>query len=170
MVLLKEAVLAADGQIDITAIPATSTHLWIIGSFFRAGASIISDNVNLQFNGDAAANYDMQSMRDVNAVLGGVQAQGATNARWAQFLHTAPLFANQTAIGQLWIPYYSRTDRFKEWFGLAGWDDPAAGSGRVTNNVGHWRSTAAINRVTVLGDAGLTNFGPGTRVSVYGLT
>lgn len=168
--LIGETALAVEGQIDIQNIPATYRHLWIVGTLFRGvGANLISDNLNLRFNADGGATYDMSSIRDQNAVLSAVGATGADRLRWGQGLHVAPLSANQVALIELMVFHYARADRFKVMHCLAGWRDPAAGTDRNTKNLGTWRSLAAINRITLLGDAAQTDLGAASRVAVYGV-
>jgi hypothetical protein len=168
--LISETVLAADGQIDIQAIPQTFKHLWIVAMLARAvSANLISDNVNLRLNADAGANYDFESLRDSGGVVAGVGGTGQDRLRWCQAVHVVPLSANERWPVQLWIPYYSRADLFKSIECVAGFRDPTAGVGRVTVNGGQWRSLVAVNRITILGDAAQTDLGAGTRLCLYGL-
>jgi hypothetical protein len=167
--LISETVLAADGQIDIQNIPQTFKHLWVVASCVRAvSANLISDNFYLRFNADAGGNYDYAGVRQQTGVVSAQSAFGQTSLRIGQLL-AAATNANQRSQVDLLIAYYARADLWKVTRSMIGFSDIGAANSRQTSDHGQWRSNAAINRITFLGDAAQTDLGAGTRLSLYGL-
>jgi hypothetical protein len=139
----------------------------LVVTYARGDPAALNTNINLQFNGDTAANYDGQNL----------QGTGAGVTAFEQFAQTSAILgiipantagANLFGVAIGFIPNYAGTTNNKVCLSIA-----SKKTGTVTNAMtnllvgGFWRSNAAINRITLLPAPG--NFVAGTRVSLYGI-
>jgi hypothetical protein len=131
---------------------------------------VISDQpARIRFNNDSGAVYDSQRFV---AFAAGTQATeelgAAVGARFGWFTGTTAL-ANYPGACDLMIPNYTGTVFDKAFASKGSSTYTTTTQGQQVNIVsGHWRGgTAAINRITILPDAG--NFITGSRLTIYGL-
>ncbi len=144
---------SAASSITLSSIPATFTDLRLV---VVASASVSGSNVNLRVNGDTATNYSATQLEGSFATGSTRQSNFAQiNGYWqvgtdanvstyiADFMSYANTNVNKTVL-------YS-----------------GGNGGEVFRVVGLWRSTSAINSVTILISGG--NFNSGATASLYGI-
>jgi hypothetical protein len=153
--------------IDITAIPQNFTTIWL-HAILRTNQAAITTTVNANFNGDGGANYDRVSLSGNNSVATSGAVGGGTS-----FFVGAAAGANATAgdfgVVSLYVPFYAATTANKVCVGGDG-VFPTQGTATtfgIDAISQQWRSTAAINRVTLTPAAG--SFVAGSAVVLYGL-
>jgi hypothetical protein len=155
----------AAASIDVTGINATYAHLRVV-LYGRGDTAATEISVGMRFNGDTAANYDSeyvqgnggtpqaaQTLADTSIACGLVAAASATAGVFDGADFVIPAYAGTT--GQKVVSGTYTTKR-----GTAGGLFAAAFGG-------WWRSTAAINQITLFPTAG--NFVAGTRLSIYAM-
>lgn len=140
-----------------SSIPATYTDLVLIATGFLTTSG---QGIKIRFNGDTANNYSntvvagtgsiAESGRDASATYGRL----TYDAGWEITANDAMITAH--------IMNYANTTTYKTYLSRAG----RAGSG-VDAIVGLWRSTAAINSITILPAANQFNY-PST-FTLYGI-
>lgn len=155
-------------SVTFSDIPQTARHLQLICQA-RTDNAAESDGLLLRFNGDTAANYDIQfiSVNDTTVSGNGLRAQTsiqiasveATNSRAANF---SPVVVE--------IPGYARAS-VERWaisrsalFGNVSADTDQF----LQLFAGRWRSTAAITSLTLLPLTG-ANFAAGSLFQLYGV-
>ncbi|HVE80975.1 MAG TPA: hypothetical protein VNA68_02435, partial [Candidatus Dormibacteraeota bacterium] len=148
-------------------IPSNFAHLQIV-AYLRGSDSQLNSDVYLRFNNDSGANYDyvLQITRH-NASLGtneGVSASQIVLGPTPAGNSPGNTFGSQ----KIEIPYYANTSNHKTIQSTNGFKQGTTTANFYTGSAaGWWKSTAAINRVTLLPIGG--NFLAGSRVTVYGL-
>lgn len=167
-VMIADSVLgSAAASFDFTSIPAHWSHLMVV-LYGRGDTAATSTSLYVRFNNDSGSNYDALG---VNVKHSGVVSSGETVAG-SQILASAIAAANAPAsafdCAVMFIPHYAGTTGHK-CVTSYGSLKLAASTGNLFQQLGPgwWRSTAAINRVTVLSSAG--NFVADSRCSIYGM-
>jgi hypothetical protein len=122
-------------------------------------------DVFIRFNGDSAAHYDDALMRNVGGALSALSDQGVTSAEYAQEPGTGTT-AGYAATCVGFIPGYDKTVFFKGGITASGQATDVVGSVRMIFNTLSWRSTVAINQLSIFPVAG--NFIAGSRLVIYG--
>ena len=150
---------SAAPSISFTSIPATYTDLRLVVSAIGAAASCY---VAIQFNNDTATNYSYTYIRGNGSVA--ASARAASSARGFILNTSADLPTTFPALSTTDI--FSYTGSTYKTFLATGSDDKN-GSGETNSYVNLWRSTAAINRVDVIGYN--ANLGIGTTATIYGI-
>lgn len=142
--------VGSGGQSSITfsSIPSTYQHLQIRGI---AQVTLGSDpggggGIGLRFNSDSGTNYTRHL---IGAYSSSIEAYGEANTNTAlieRFLYRS---TNNNVYGAAVcdILDYSNTNKFKTIRNLGGWD--ANGTGEMYFNSSVWRSTSAINEITI---------------------
>lgn len=152
---------------DFTSVPATFAHLLLM-LYLRCDDVATITGANIRFNGDTGANYDFQYASGSAAAVTATESFGAT-AGQCGLAPAASAAANLFGVAYVFIPHYAAALNNKAWkfqtitkFGTA--------SGNITTREGggFWRSSAAINQVTVV-DSGGGNFVAGSRATLLGL-
>lgn len=152
--------------VNVASIVATYAHLLVV-VYARSDVAAISSNLCLNFNGDAAANYDRQVMQG-SAATAAASEGFATNFPQMGSIPANTAGANLFGSTIIFIPHYAGASNNKVALAIA-----SAKSGVATTNIVStlgavfWRSNAAINRVTLVQPSG--NFVAGTRMSIYGM-
>lgn len=154
---------------DITAIPATFTHLLLV-SLTRDDGAVAASWLNMTFNADGGANYDREQ-----ATFAANTANASGNSGQTVLTVGLSVGANATAnvfaASMLLIPFYATTVPFKAVTAVSG--DLATLGTTTTYTAGAfqglWRSTAAINEITVAPGNG-THFVAGSGLTLYGIT
>jgi hypothetical protein len=163
MEVIARSVVGVGGAatIDFTSIPATYENLRIelIG---RGTAAADTVDVGLRFNGDTGANYDYSYIY-ANASVGHNFAAAQTSAAILVRLLAANTTSPFVGAGVFDIIGYARTSLYKSGIGMSyvPW---------VHNRIhgaAHWRSTAAINQVTLIPSSG--DFAQDTVATLYGI-
>jgi hypothetical protein len=146
--------LGSAGTVTFSSIPSTYTDLIVVA----AGTATGNGQFSLRFNGGTS----LYSTTTLTANGSGAGSTRETAPTYLQLGYYEYFDSNQTvAIGH--IMNYANTTTFKTVISRT--SNASAGVGA---SVGLWRSTAAINSVTVLPTAAY-NFSAGTVVSLYGV-
>jgi hypothetical protein len=163
--LLSTTTRASNGTIDVSSISGAYNDLILVG-MLRSAVASSTDSVKLQLNGDTAANYDYQRLFDITASvsageqfgLGDFEPSGMPGSTTA-----AGLFCFFEAV----IPGYASTTWQKIVnIQISKKEGTTSGSLVHASGSGFWRSTAAVNRVTLSGTGGLLV--TGSQLRIYG--
>lgn len=146
-------------------IAATYQHLLLV-ILARTSEAVTSSALLLTFNGDTAANYDRQTWRGVNNVTSAAAVAAATSI--GLDLPGSSIAASHFGVCVVFIPAYAQTTAHKAAVNLGGWADTAVANSRAFGTAGNWRSTAAINQVTITAQSA-ANLVTGSRLTVFGL-
>jgi hypothetical protein len=169
-VTLISKVVTSGSQTSVTfsSIPNTYSHLQLV-VWGRSLAAAFNDGVQLQFNGDTAANYSAEQIAASATTPSANQAIGAASMQIAA-LPAASVAAGFAGSTDTIIPNYASTAFFKVPISKGGFVN-AASSGNVfvLDFYGVWASTAAINAIKVFLSSG-SGFANGTVVSLYGIS
>ena len=161
MTLIEDKLLAADGPIDFTAIPATYKQLILLchlRSTFSAAAL-----GSLRFNGDATATYYAQRLYGAGAAAGALAVALTTFGTFAG-VPGADAPAGRAAMLKIEIPNYTSTSFWKAY--LAQSADAAAS---LELDGGQWTGLVAINRIQLaVSSFGHTTWKAGSRATLYG--
>ncbi len=159
-------VAVAQATLDFTAIPDTYQDLKLVLNGRATNAATIS-GVRLKVNNDGGNNYDDENSyaQDGTAGRGANVAYGAAHCGYITAA-TAP--AGLSGLVILEIPSYARTHFIKSWREFNVYKTANAAELTISDWAGWWRSTAAINRLTLLLDAG--NFEVGTIATLFGIS
>lgn len=147
---------SAVSSYTFSSIPSTYTDLVLI----ITGAITTNNNTyRIQFNGDTASNYSYTSLV---ATSGGAGTSRGSNTAFIPFFlfNGAPntsISANIVSINN-----YSNASTYKTALVRANY-----GNGEVTSVAGLWRSTSAINSITILTSAG--NLDTNSQLTIYGI-
>lgn len=163
--LLADTTLGADAAtIDFSSISQAYTHLRVVAMIRGDGPA--ANNILLRMNNDSAGNYDWE-----NGLLAGTAGftalQGiAATSITAGYCATSGSAANEFSMYEWVIPYYT-AGKLKKLSGQ-GHVALAQSSGNVYLiwAAGTWRSTSAVNRITLVADS---KFVTGSRVQIYGV-
>lgn len=136
----------AQSSITFSNIPSTYTHLQLRYTA-RATDSDTNQFIYIKFNGDTAANYSAHRIvgdgstaaTGYNTTDGKIYYVGQVPAASA----TSGIFGS----GIIDILEYTNVNTYKTIRGLFGYD--ANGSGNMYFGSGNWRSTSAINSITI---------------------
>ena len=139
--------------ITFSSIPATYRHLQI-----RLFSKNSSDNgtISMRYNSDSGSNY---SIHDLYGSGASAAAAGAANQTYTFASLTG---STQAAVSIIDILDYADTNKFKTNRSLIGVD--YNGSGYLWFSSGAWRSTTAINSITLA--AAFTQY---TSAALYGI-
>ena len=154
-------------NVDMTSISATYAHLLLV-IYARSDQAAQSVYVQLQFNGDTAANYDSQRLTGGGASVLAAELFAQTSAICGH-MPAATAGANLFGASIVFIPHYAGTTNNKLALSISA-EKAATTTGTMNNNLAaaFWRSSAAINRITLIPNAA-ANFVAGTRVTLYGM-
>jgi len=149
---------SATNSITFSSISGSYTDLVLILSI--TGFSDPSYSAALRFNSDTGSNYSLTNMYGDGANTG---SDRTTSAAQIQCYGKAVGVPNSVSNGITNILDYSNTTTYKT--ALTRWG--AAGAG-VNANAGIWRSTSAINSVTIFG-LNSNTFSTGSTFTIYGI-
>lgn len=164
-VMLADTTLSGTAAtIDLTSIPAHWSHLKLV--FCGRGDTGTAPAVVLRFNADTGTNYDSQLLAGQAAAASATEAFGGTTTQIGNIPGVSDV-ASAAGMCVVDIPGYAGTVFHKTMCSHNTYKTATSSGGVViAERAGHWRSTAAINQITLLIGAGL--FVVGTRVSLYG--
>lgn len=162
---IAEVVVGAGGaaSIDFSSIPATYRHLRLVFSGrLESGASLVQ-GVLIRLNNDSAANYWFGYLRGVSSVA----SAGFVADTGVQFLASdaAAIADAPTAVDVLFIDYLSTVFHKKLLLRSSSHYNASANSYNEALD-GLWRSTAAVNQITLVPPV---DFLEGTVATLYGI-
>ena len=146
----------AAATVTFSSIAATYTDLVLV--FWKLTSA--DAQCSLQFNGDTGSNYSNTSVSGNGSAAASARASSATSISLENALISN---ATNASMNVLNVMNYSNTTTNKTTISRAS----AAGSG-VNSTVGLWRSTAAINSLTLL-SGGASTFSTGSTFTLYGI-
>jgi hypothetical protein len=150
---------SATNTVTFSSISSLYTDLVIIASVRKGGEN--GEGLWITFNGDTSSNY---SYTWITGNGTSVNSYRATSDSRLQIYNQTTASSIFTA-NVLNIQNYSNTTTFKTLIGKAG-----TGNLRVNAVVGLWRSTSAINSITLTPDTYLSpNFEIGSSFTIYGI-
>jgi hypothetical protein len=144
---------SAASSYTFSSIPSTYTDLVLV---FGGSVSAFG-NLRIQVNSDTGSNYSW------TRVLGDGSSASSDRGSNSTFINIAILDTNAIGSSIVQLQNYSNTTTNKTVLTRGN-----ASTSYVSANVGLWRSTSAINSVTVLTSTG--NINSGTVVTLYGIT
>jgi hypothetical protein len=145
------ATSSSTGTVTFSSIPSTYTDLRIMCYFPNAGSN--ANGSTLQINGDTGTNYSTiayigngstaltYAYNNQNVIYGYVSTTSSAQVNWYDILNYSNTTTNKVVLNYI-------------------------ADGYIQQNVGVWRSTAAINSVTII-FGGTT--ASGTMVTLYGI-
>jgi hypothetical protein len=155
----------AAADITFSSIPSTYNHLMVVINGFGTSGAANGAKLFLQMNADAGSNYSYTRNVKYGGAGATVTIEGANSNTSIDMGYVwCGTAASALAGAEIKILDYKGTTLEKSvtFTGGSYADAPAAGSGW-----GRWKSTSAITSLKLTTDA--TNFGIGTRATLYGL-
>lgn len=152
---------SAAASYTFSSIPSTYTDLVIVGSIRVSKPSDVSAGTLLRFNGDSGSNYS-------TTLLTGSGTSPAATSRntsntYIVYADVAALNTTSEYTAVIWnFMNYSNNTTYKTVLGRSNPPD----STRAL--VGLWRSTSAINSITIYGSS--YDIAAGTTLTLYGIT
>ena len=148
----------AASSITFSSIPSTYTDLRLVLKLnvYSGGAT----NVRMQYNGDTGANYSFTYLAGNGSSAFSTSVTGSTSLRF----DSGNTAASQSVFAGLDIFSYAGST-YKTC--LQQYSADNNGSGFLTDTVGLWRSTVAINSISIYGNAG--SFDVGTTATLWGI-
>jgi hypothetical protein len=165
---IADIVLASPAaSFDIQSIPQTYAALVLHASLRDDSTGAGLTAASMRFNADASASYDFQYGEAQGSAAGAGESY-ANAALGAPLESTNGNPAGLFAESDFTIPNYAGTLNNKTLLGItASKIGTASGNQRARTFSGHWRNSAAINRITITPGLG-SNFVAGSRVTLWG--
>ena len=151
-------------NVEFTSIPATFTHLQIRGIAKDDNTGSL-DNLQMQFNGDTAANYKSHFLYGTGSVVGAGVAGSDSLMLAARVTGGNASYANIFGVFVIDILDYALTSKYKTIRNLIGNDRNGGGTTGVYSNL--WRNSAAISSITLTPDSG--NWVQYSHFALYGI-
>lgn len=154
---------SAATNITFNSIPATYTDLVV--TFVGTGSATGNEILTVRFNGDTGTNYSATILSGYDPGAGPIsnretnQTRGWFGNYWVGASTTSPMFFRMNVFS-----YAGSTNKTV----LSETSNDKNGSGEVNRSVGLWRSTSAINSITLI-CAGTASFGAGSTATLYGI-
>jgi hypothetical protein len=144
--------------VTFTSIPSTYTDL----VFVINAKNDTTTNSEIRFNSDSGSNYSATALYGNGSSAASTRETSTAQASidWNAYITTGD-FAYSNVIN---IMNYSNTTTYKTFLARAN----SAANG-VDLIAGLWRSTAAINSLTILTTTGTRNFASGSTFNLYGI-
>lgn len=168
MALLSTTTLASPGIFDVTGIAATANDLRLV-CILRGADVGTNDSATLVLNNDTGAHYNLERGEFSGATVTGQELLSQAAITLGQITaggSTANYFS------AIWIdlPGYASTTWNKQayWKVATNLND-LTGNQEAWACEAIWRSTAAINRVTIKG-VSTANLATGSQLRIYGIT
>jgi hypothetical protein len=161
MYILQSSTLSADGSFSLTSIPQTFTHLQLrfYGKLTASGSG--AGGAYIGFNGDA-------NISGAHQMYSNGSSTGFNYDSLSSIITTCYGYANYFSYAIVDILDYTNTNKFKSVTSFGGYDVNVTGSGQVFFKSAVYRSTSAIQSLTLTGGgAAITS---GSRVDLYGIT
>ena len=151
---------SAAATVTFSSIPSTYTDLVLVCNFGTTSVSP-SPSLTLQFNGDTGTNYSMTNLRG-NGTSAASSRQTSATAMNFTYFDANTIIEIVTAN----IMNYSNTTTYKTALGRGNSTSTTAPGTQAS--VGLWRSTSAINSITVLLDTA-TTYLAGSTFNLFGV-
>lgn len=145
---------SATSTVTFSSIPATYTDLILIVTATSASGG--TQDVGIRFNNDSGSNYSRIRLNGNGSAASTGRNQAVTVGYGLITTTTAP------TVGTVQINSYSNSSTYKNFLYRASEASDSAALGVVS-----WASTAAINRIDVLGMS--YNFAIGSTFTIYGI-
>jgi len=138
-------------SISFTSIPSTYKHLYVMSSARSARSTARYNGSSLTFNDDTGSNYCYSVLVGTGGSPLATEDLGRGDFNYAFDGTGAGATANMFSVGTLWILDYAATDKFTGMIGgvSAVNDNLGTNDYEETMVTGHWRSTAAVNKITI---------------------
>jgi hypothetical protein len=165
---IQDVHLAANAaSIDFASIPATYRSLKIVASL-RTIENATGGALNMQMNADAGNNYDYATANMWHSATLVTTVGRAQTAIVLSGLVALNAPANVFSPFEILIPDYADAGKYKGLIAQALYIDTLALDAGIKNVIqsGQWRSTVAINRLTLTSGG---NFLTGSRATLYGI-
>jgi hypothetical protein len=150
--------------VTFSSIPATYTDLILIGGIFRVTTG--GNNMSMQINGDTGSSYSSIFFEGSGTAVSVGKSSGAESA--ARFAAIGGGFsASATEPISLIMQFmsYKNTNIWKPIISRYNQTSTIVGA-----SVSHWRSTSAINQISLVrGSGGTADFGAGSVLTLYGI-
>lgn len=158
-------VAAATANFDVTNISGAYTDL-VCYLVARGDTNATQTTANVTVNNDSSGNYDTQTEAGSGTTASASESLAGSSMS-AISIPGATATASVFSAASIEIPSYSSTT-FQKMFQFITHRKFGTSTGNLVTRVaaGWWRSTAAINRITVTPAAG--NFAAGSRFRIYG--
>lgn len=154
---------SAAATITFSSIPATYTDLRLVVTSYLVYTSSDQDRVGIQFNSDTSTNYSRTEIRGNGSSAVSARDTSATSIGFGY----VPISNTSNYWGIATADIFSYAgSTYKTLLGTGTAD--RNGAGVVSNTVGLWRSTSAINSINLLNANGF-NFIAGTTATLYGI-
>lgn len=160
--------VGAGGSASITfsSIPSTYQHLQI-RAIARVTGAVTDSNFVAYFNTDTTSgNYPQHTLYGTGASAASGYTASDSNLAIGR-CPGASSTADRFGVGICDILDYANTNKFKTTRSLAAQDQN--GSGIILLNSGLWRSTAAINSITISAQSGNGNLAQYSHFALYGI-
>ena len=152
-----------------SSITASWACLWVV-VYARLDAAITGGTTYVRMNGDTGSNYDNENLRGEgnNTIL--ASEQFGQIAGWVGSMPGASAPANSFGMLSVFFPNYANTTPHKSALAYSGIKRGTT-TGLLRTSVGgvRWRSTSAINSITVLSGGADGNFVAGSRFMLFGI-
>ena len=154
--LIATATLSSSGTITFNSIPSTYTDLRVV----CVATTTSTTNFWMQFNSDSGTNYSVTYLGGDGSSVSSLTETNTTSVR-------ATLGNTSTTIPGLWtFDIFSYASSVYKTV-LSSENTDRNGSGYSAREVNCWRSTSAINSITLLPNTG--SFASGTTATLYGI-
>lgn len=146
-----------------SSIPSTYTDLILvaIGEAYFTSTNYI--NTGVQFNSDTGSNYSTTRVYGDGSTATSNRYSSETSIR-SGWMHSETAVNNIRSTIIMQINNYSNATTYKTLLSRNGGAGDAVGA-----NVGLWRSTSAINSITIKNNDSATGFFAGTTFTLYGI-
>lgn len=151
---------AGASSITFSNIPSTYTHLQIR---FTSKAGATYGDIQAQFNGDTASNYNSHYLYGTGSSAGSGSSGSTDRAPFGYGADTSGTYPVASVVD---ILDYANTNKYKTIRILTGQD--TNGGGNIYFFSGLWRSTSAITSFTLL-NGGSNNFQQYSSFALYGI-
>ena len=145
-------------EITFNSIPATYTDIVLVFNGVRGSGPDL--DLCLRLNEEATANYSNTTLRGTGSAVDSFRNSSQSVMR------IGVITADRTMM-RASIMNYANTNIFKS---VIARQDSINGSYGLTQTVGLWRDTSAINAVTIRNQPGFGSFNTGCVATLYGIT
>jgi hypothetical protein len=165
--LISTTTLASAGTFDLTSIPGSYSDLLFV-LIARGAGSTSGETLNMTLNNDSGANYYRQGLRFAGTgAVSGTENIGAARFQ-AEIPASTSTLANSFGIVEMTLYGYAsttwrKTVEYRAFQVL----NTATGQMIFQHYMGLWNSTAAINRITIVGNS-TANMVTGSQLRLYG--
>ena len=155
---------SSQATITFSSIPSTYKHLQL-RAFGKTDVAGSGDYFRIRFNSDTATNYSTHFLSGDGSTTP-VSGTANTSSMYATRFSGNSGATNIFGVGVVDILDYADTNKYKTVRTLGGVD--TNGGGELFYSSGNWRSTSAVNAITLFPNAG-SNFMQYTSIALYGI-